>query len=138
MKKSKLKNGFEFSNFYIIKNISYRDIFPFDDKESELQITDSIDTNYDNENKKLYFTITRKISFEPSSLFDLEVSISSLLTKKEKFNYDSREMSTNDFVDTFGEEICTVCSRISTIISSVTMMSNNVPLVTPPQLIIED
>lgn len=130
-----LNDFFEFNNFYVIKNLNYKETFSIDEPPEEIEIKD--DLSFDYTGDEIRFTITRKISFKPISIFDVDISIESVLLEVEDSKYNGEKISIEEFIENFDVPISSVCARISAIISSITSASNNAPLITPPQLLLE-
>lgn len=130
-----ISENFEFLNIIVVKNVTYNN-YPIEGETEQLQISDDI--NFDYGESGMRISITRKVWFEPNPIFDLEVTIETYLEEKEDSTYDKRELSVEELIENFEQPIGAVCAKISAIISTMTMFSNDAPLVTPPNLINSD
>lgn len=129
-----LKDNFEYNGNFNIKKLNYIDLGPTGADTLEIDIKDNLKFNY--ENDRIDFSITRTVAFNPPEVYELEVTLNSFLKEKLDSNYGGEVISKKEFIENFEIPISNVCSRISAIISNITVYSGP-PLITPPQLIEE-
>ena len=107
------------------------------EEEVVLIVNDDIEVRLDSNFQGIEGVITRKLSFEPKSLFEVEVSFGVFL----EFNDDYKGVDTWDmdelkreFLD--GQCVITnsILSRISLLISQLTSSYGERPIVTPPSI----
>ena len=128
-------NNFEFTNIVNLKNIEYNENI-VETIPDEIQVSDSFQFSYDGEG--LEIIITRKVWFTPVSLFDVSITAVTYLQETPNSNYNGKKISNDDFIREFEPVLSNMCSRISSIISIITMTSQNAPLITLPQLITDE
>lgn len=130
-----LLDNFDFRNVVTLRNISYNENIVEGNPE-EIKICDDFEYSYDGNG--ILIVITRKVWFEPVSVFDIEIKAETYLTEIEDSTYDKSEIELDQFLSEFEPILNHMCSKISSIISIITMASDNTPLITPPQIISEE
>ena len=107
------------------------------DSEVVLNVNDNIDIKLDDNCQGIEGIVTRRLSFEPQSLFEITVSFGVFLEFKDEYkginNLDLDELK-EEFLD--GQSVITniVMSRISLLISQLTSSYGERPVVTPPSI----
>lgn len=130
-----LLDNFDFRNVVTLRNISYNEN-NVEGNPEEIKICDDFEYSYDGNG--ISIVITRKVWFEPVSVFDIEIKAETYLTEIEDSTYDKSEIELDQFLSEFEPILNHMCSKISSIISIITMASDNTPLITPPQIISEE
>ncbi len=128
-------DNFEFNNVVNLKSIVYNEK-TVEKMPEKISVNDDFEYTYDGDG--ILILVTRKVCFEPDSIFDITVKADTFLSEKEESDYDKKELSSEEFLEGFEPVLNNICSRISTIISVITMASSNTPLITPPQIISEE
>lgn len=124
-------DNFEINNKINIKSVNYQEA-NMDIAPEKLMCSDTIEYSYDGKGIKIQ--IKRSVFFEPTAVFDIVITAETYLKEKNSSKYDKKELEFDDFYKEFEPIITAICSRISTVISVITMASNLTPLITPPQL----
>ena len=104
------------------------------DGEVSLNCTDNISVTV-NGDVGISLSVTRKMHFEPSVLFELEVSFGVDLLfvkeKQEEINWNEIDLA-NEFKQNGEFVLQNIMSRMSLLIAQITSSSGQTPLITPP------
>ena len=104
------------------------------DGEVSLNCTDNISVTV-NGDVGISLSVTRKMHFEPSVLFELEVSFGADLLfvkeKQEEINWNEIDLA-NEFKQNGEFVLQKIMSRMSLLIAQITSSSGQTPLITPP------
>ncbi|MDE6956817.1 MAG: hypothetical protein K2O96_01780 [Lachnospiraceae bacterium] len=120
--------------FYLNKIIFEKEDEPIQEGEVCLHCTDSISAGL-NDADGVKLIVTRKLNFEPDSLYNLEVSFGANLTfvEEEKMKIDWAQVDLAKEFKANGEFVLqNLLSRISLMISQITASFGQMPLITPP------
>lgn len=105
--------------------------------EVSLNIKDDIEVKLDDKHQGITAIITRNLSFDPISLFEIAVTFGVYLEVNDNCE-DLETLDLNAIKDEFLEDGCVitniVMSRISLIISQLTSSFGERPIVTPPSI----
>lgn len=104
-----------------------------------LNITDSFETELQGDSVLLMFT--RTLKFDPQAIFDLSVSFGAELSlnpsTKDEVDWSTINLS-EEFINNGKEIINNLASRASLLVSEITASFGQIPIVTPPTVILQD
>ena len=129
-----LKDYFNAEYRFFLDNAQYQRIDTPVIEPPALDITDRYQV--DEKDNSVILTITRFISFNPPSLFELKVSFGAILTKKKELDLSTEELE-KAFHDNGDFVTGNLLSRISFLVSSITASYGQPPLVSPAQSKVE-
>lgn len=133
-----LADYFESEHEYYLQQINYKRLDSEPDTNYSLDGIDIINT--DVSNNTVFITATRKFTFEPEGIFEIEVSFGAILTlAKEKQN--DLDWENINLAEEFKENgdfvLSNLMSRISLLIAQITSSFGRQPLITPPNVFVQ-
>lgn len=117
---------------FVLKSISYTS---YEQRPNNNEVTMKVedDFSFRQIDEKLIATISRRVYFSPTAMFDLDISFEMVLYFEESIKHDVNTIDwKEELVSSENPYLINVMSRISKLIADITSSYGQEPLITPP------
>ena len=117
---------------FVLKNISYTS---YEQRPDTNNVTMKVEDDFlfKQIDKELIVTISRRVYFNPTAMFYLDISFEMVLYFKENIEHDVTTIDwQEELISSENPYLMNVMSRISKLIADITSSYGQEPLITPP------